>query len=512
MSDQNKKVEPVRFEPAAGPSRKPLEDSPARAPGTGSGGPDKWLVPALGGLLVLALLVFFWLPGQVTPGKVAEEVINETANAGGAASARPKPSSQEVSPYADAQLARERKAAQDVLAELLEVQFALEEIGVEQWAAEDFSAAQELAATADEQYRQQEFTTATETYREALAAMQAIRDSVDEVFQQQLEAGLAAIRSDQAEPAVTALELATLIKPDNPEALAALERARNLEPLLEILTNANAARATGELEAAIDLLKQAVALDPEHPGAAAQLASVQRELAKRNFNQAMTAGYKALDDAYFDEAERQFKRAQSILPAATEPEGALVETRIARTQAQIDAWRQRAEAAESREDWNKAIAAYQEILDIDGTVVFARGGLARSQTRAQVDTRLRQILENPTRLSNDSVFQDTQTLYQYALNLDNRGPMLREQLTRLDALLAKARVPVPVLLQSDEQTDVTVYKVAHLGAFRRHQLSLKPGEYTAVGVRKGYRDVRKKFTVDHDQQSMVIEIACTEPI
>ncbi len=512
MSDHNKKVEPVRFEPAAGPTRQTVEDSPARTPGTGTGAPDKWIVPALGGLLLLALLVFFWLPGQVTPGKVAEEVANEVANNGSGAGTRPKPATEQASPYADAQLARERKAAQDVLAELLEVQFALEEIGVEQWAGEAFSTAQELAATADEQYRQQEFTTAQATYQEALAAMQAIQDSAEDVFTQQLEAGLAAIRSDQVEPAVTALELATLIKPENPEALAALERARNLEPLLELLTNATSARATGELEAAIDLLEQAVALDPEHPGAAAQLASVQRELAKRNFNRAMTAGYKALDDAYFDEAERQFKRAQTILPAATEPESALVETRIARTQAQIDAWRQRAEAAEAREDWNKAIAAYREILDIDSTVVFARGGLARSQTRAQIDTRLRQILDNPTRLSNDSVFRDTQALYQQALNLDNRGPMLREQLTRLDELLAQARIPVPVLLQSDEQTDVTVYKVAHIGAFRRHQLSLKPGEYTAVGVRKGYRDVRKKFTVDHDQQSMVIEIACTEPI
>lgn len=514
MSDHNKKVEPVRFEPAADQAAKPARAEGVPSTPASDGGAGRWVVPALGGLIVLALLVFFWLPSQVTPeqpvdGAPAVNVDQPATNAGGA---RPGNTTEQASPWSDAQVARERKEAQDILAELLEIQFALEEIGVEQWATEDFAAAQALATTADEQYRQQAFTTAAETYRQALEAMKAIQDSVDQVFEQQLEAGLGALRSDQAEPALAALELAVLIKPDNADALAALERARKLPSLLELLAQANTARAQGELEPAVDLLEQAVELDPEHPGAAAQLASVQRELAKRNFNRAMSAGYKALDEGFFDEAERQFKAAQAILPAATEPQGALVETRTARTQAQIAAWRQRAEAAESREDWNKAITAYQEVLNIDNTVVFARGGLARSKTRAQLDKRLRQALENPRRLGNDSVYNDTLALYQQALALDNKGPMLREQLTQLDELLQKSRVPVPVLLQSDEQTDVTVYKVAHLGTFRRQQLELKPGVYTAVGVRQGYRDVRKKFTVDHDQQSLVVEIACTEAI
>ena len=126
--------------------------------------------------------------------------------------------------------------------------------------------------------------------------------------------------------------------------------------------------------------------------------------------------------------------------------------------------------------------------------------------------RLKEALAKPERLSNDRVYRDTRALYQQALNLDSKGPVLREQLARLDVLLEKAIIPVPVLLQSDEQTDVTVYKVAHLGTFRRHQLTLKPGVYAAVGVRQGYRDVRKEFTVDHDRQSTVVEIACTEPI
>lgn len=513
MNDQNKKVEPVRFEPAAAekPEAAPPETRGRQAAPT-RGGHGKWIVPALGGLVLLALLVFFWLPGQVSPERIARDIAARESTETATASNRPRPAEEQASPWQDAQSARERKAAQDVLADLLEVQFALEEMSVEQWAAEAFEDARSLAATADEQYRQQEFTEAAASYTEALEAMRAIQASADDIFRQQLDDALAAIRSDQAEPAIAALELALVIKPDSAEAAAALVRAQNLGPLLETMALANSARAEGDLERAIELLQQAVAADPEHPGAAAQLADTRRELAKRNFNQAMTAGYQALDAGYFDKAERQFKAAQAILPAAVEPQDALAEARTARTQAQINAWRQRAESAEAREDWSQAITAYQEVLDIDNTVIMARGGLARSKTRAQIDQRIQQVLGDPLRLSNESVFRDTQALFQQALGLDSKGPRLRKQLAELEELLEKAQVPVPVLLRSDEMTEVTVYKVARLGTFRRQQLSLKPGVYTAVGVRNGFRDVRKKFTVDHDQQSLVVEIACTEPI
>ncbi len=515
MSEHNKTVEPVRFEPASGPAKtqetsQPGPATPARG---GSAGTEKWILPALAGLLLVALLVFFWLPSLVDPRPVEIDTSADSGSSGsGTVTARPTPGVEESSPYNDAQLARQRKAAQDVLAQLLEVQFTLEEMGVTQWAEEAFTAAQAQATAADELYRQQEFEAATETYQAALDAMRAIEASIDQVFAENLQAGLGALLSDQAEAAISALELAVLLKPDDPDAQAGLERARKLGPLLELLVAANAAVDADDLDGARGILREATELDPEHAGAAAQLASVERAITRRNFNRAMSAGYRALDDERFDEAERQFKAARAILPSASEPAGAIEQTRTARTQAQIEAWRKRAVAAEEREDWNKAVAAYREILDIDSTVVFARNGLARGNTRVQIDQRIKQALAKPERLADERIYANTQALYRQALTLEQKGPLLKEQLLQLSDLLEKAVIPIPVLLQSDEQTDVTVYKVAHLGTFRRQQLTLKPGVYTAVGVRKGYRDVRKKFTVDHEQQSMTVEIACTEPI
>ncbi|MEM0954104.1 MAG: hypothetical protein AAGI24_08180 [Pseudomonadota bacterium] len=514
MSDHNKKVEPLRFDPASSATPKPVPEKtvPDVSAGSRANTNAKWVLPALSGLVVVALLVFFWLPRQVDPGAVelAQPEPPQSAAGGQGTGSR---STEERSPYLDAQLARERKDAQAILEQLLEVQFALEEIGIEQWNPEGFAAAQSKAEAADALYREQAFIDAAARYQEALDDMVALQEIAETVFQDQLELGLAALRSDQAAPALAALELAILIKPDDPDALAALARAQTLEPVLDLMQQASDASAAGDLKSAIAQLEEAVALDPEHPGAQAQLVATRRDLAKRNFNQAMSDGYLALDAGDYDDAERQFKAAQSILPAAAEPDTALAETRIARTQAQIEAWRRRAEDAEQREDWNRALAAYKEILDIDRSVVVARSGLLRAKSRAQLDQRLKQALASPDRLSNDAVYRDTQALYQQALAQETKGPLLREQLGQLDTLLKQAAIPVPVLLQSDEQTEVTVLKVARLGSFRRQQLSLKPGLYTAVGVRRGYRDVRQQFRVQAaTEQAQVIEVVCTEPI
>ena len=196
------------------------------------------------------------------------------------------------------------------------------------------------------------------------------------------------------------------------------------------------------MEQALALLRQAHALDRQHAGAEAQLRSVEREIARRDFNAAMTAGYAALDDARYDEAERQFLRAQKILPSAAETENALLQTRNSRTRAKIDAYGVRAREAEDREAWSQAIEAYREILSLDDTVVFARAGMIRSQTRARLDKRLRETLAKPGRLGDDRIYQDTRALYRQLLALEKKGPLLREQLEATCFILTDAGISV----------------------------------------------------------------------
>ena len=96
--------------------------------------------------------------------------------------------------------------------------------------------------------------------------------------------------------------------------------------------------------------------------------------------------------------------------------------------------------------------------------------------------------------------------------LPERGPRLAEGRQRLAEWLAVAGTPLPVVFQSDGQTQVTVYKVGKLGRFLQRELPLLPGTYTVVGSRDGYRDVRRSITVVTGQTLEPISIRCEEPL
>jgi len=67
-------------------------------------------------------------------------------------------------------------------------------------------------------------------------------------------------------------------------------------------------------------------------------------------------------------------------------------------------------------------------------------------------------------------------------------------------------------LVSDNLTEVTVYRVGRLGRFSQRVLNLRPGTYTVVGSRPGYRDVRRRLMVSPNQSSKPLEVRCEEAI
>ena len=152
------------------------------------------------------------------------------------------------------------------------------------------------------------------------------------------------------------------------------------------------------------------------------------------------------------------------------------------------------------------------MLNLDSSVVFAQQGVARTATRARLDGLLEEARNNPERLSTPSVNQETRQLLQVARKVKQPGVKLQQQISEIESALKIALQPVSVTLVSDSQTDVTVYKVGHLGSFESHQLSLRPGTYALVGKRLGYRDVRKEFVVAHGAAPEPISITCTEKI
>jgi tetratricopeptide (TPR) repeat protein len=513
MSSHNDPLQPTPFDAStSAPAESPVE-TPAAARGT-----PAWVLPALGGLLLLAAVVIFWLPERVGTPPPAEPPSAEDAAAGVADTApdiRPTPATpatDDTSPWSEAQLAKLRKEAQDVLQELLDIQFALEERGVQEWAAEPFTAAGELAAAGDELYKTREYAAAAERYRASLAAFQAIEASIPERVDAQLQAARDAIEAGDPAAADSALAMAALIEPEHPGLEALGQRAALLPQMVTLLEQAAAAEAAGDLAQAEALLSEAAGLDPAHQRVAAERQRVAAAHLEQRFNDAMSDGYVALDDNRFNRARESFRAAAKLQPGSGEAASALEEVTAAETAYRLSSLKREGERLEQREQWQKAVETYAEAREIDASVLFASEGLARSRPRARLDKQFRTALEQPERLSDVAVAEATEKLLQQARRIKPSGAVLQSQIQQLQVLLEQANTPVRVVLRSDMETDVTVYKVARLGRFQERELTLRPGTYTAVGTRNGYRDVRQKIVVVHDAMPSPITIACVEPI
>jgi hypothetical protein len=55
-------------------------------------------------------------------------------------------------------------------------------------------------------------------------------------------------------------------------------------------------------------------------------------------------------------------------------------------------------------------------------------------------------------------------------------------------------------------------QVGDLGRFQVRQLSLPPGQYTVIGRREGFRDVRYVLELAPGQRETALSVQCTERI
>jgi tetratricopeptide (TPR) repeat protein len=516
MPSHNDPVQPIPFDvvqPAPAPTATPRTADVEVHRGT-----PAWVLPALAGLSLLALLVIFWLPNNLQPFQraptqaAAESAGAQSTERADATAGQPSSATTDASPWSDAQAARLRKQAQEVLAELLDLQFALQEHGVEKWAPAPFSEVKAVAAKADALYKNREYEQAVAGYQQGLASLQKLQESMPQELTRLLEQAQQAIDGGDAPAAIAALQLAAVIAPDNGDIAKLLKRAEVLPQLLPLLQAAATAEAAGDLPRAQQLLQQAAALDPLHQRAQDELQRVTAKSHEQGFNEAMSRGYAALKEGRFDSARTAFGAAAKMQPGSKEAASALQEVRTAEAARQLSSLDTQGRQNEQQEQWQKAVAAYEQAQKIDSSVLFASEGLKRSRARAQLDQQLRTAIDDPLRLSDTGVAAATAQLLLQAKQITPRGSVLEQQINRLDTLLSQANATVAVTLRSDKETEVIVYKVAKLGRFAEHELTLRPGTYTALGTRNGYRDVRQSFTITADNTPAPVTIICTDPI
>lgn len=465
----------------------------------------KLVVLVLIALAVLALGVIFLLPGWVAEQTPTAEMVQEFASPLEPDLGVPEMSSEELEALS--------VEAELFLTQLLRQQGRLETQGAPDWASEDWQRYQTLFRDGDDAYLADAFYNAVPSYQEALALGNSLLARSEDIINRALEVGNEALVAGNPPLATEQFQLVLRIDAGHVEGQTGLARAQLLPDVLAHMEQGREREQSSDLVGALELYRQAAVLDPLWVPARLALADVNRRIADAKFDSLVSGALNTLAEEEFEEAYQLFTSALEMRPNSLEAADGLVQADQGMRLDQIALAQARAAAFEKRELWDQAIQQYLSALNFDDSLEFAKAGLTRARARADLDAKLDGLISNPNLLFNDGILKDAVILLKDARGMDDRGPQLNGQVAELDRLVLLASKPINVELHSDGLTDVTLYRVGALGSFTNHRMQLRPGPYTAVGTRDGYRDVRVVFEVLPATSTLgPIEVSCVERI
>jgi len=242
-----------------------------------------------------------------------------------------------------------------------------------------------------------------------------------------------------------------------------------------LLADAREAESARDFSRAAQDYSQALALDPGNPTARAGLGRANAAFGAGDYAQAVGAGFAALGAGRLEEAQADFQRARGLDPRGREAEQGL----------------------------NRVAAALR----------IRKAADMRYRTRADLEYRLEALVNDPQQLDSPAVRAEAASLIREADAMSSSGgTVLRSLAVRLAILLPAYDKPVHLALVSDNLTEVAIPQIGSFGTFARREIDLKPGRYTVIGTRAGYREVRRNVTVVPGQNVQTISVRCDEPI
>ena len=467
-----------------------------------SSGVPIWVAYALGGVLLAgAAVLFFVLP------RFAEE----------RASRRPPPEriiQETEAPRQDMQLLRiQREAADAAMGDMLQDRNYLATLQPSLWSGGAWEQAIAEEEKGDGFYRRREYPDAQGAYGTAGAMLRELREQAPDIGRAALEEALQAIESGDQATALAELEKAgILLGATDPEVQSASRRAARVPETMQAVAEARASGREGSLEEQRTAWQAVLGIDPERQSARRELSAVNARIDQQLFNSRMSRGHAALGEGDVEAARTAFEAAAKQRPNDPGPVEALAALELEERGQRLAQLQAAAMAGRFAEDWPRAAENYRGMLEIDSNIVAAQRGLAEAERRARLDEALENTIANARLLNRDDSWQRGKRLLDEAAAIPAPGSRLDGQLNRLEQALAVAATPAPVWLRSDGLTEVTIFHVGRLGSFDSRMLELRPGAYTAVGTRDGFRDVRREFIVAPEGLPEPLVLICTDPI
>ena len=410
------------------------------------------------------------------------------------------------------QLGLEKEDAEKKMTDFLTAKKELDGRGGSEWGGDLYAEMIKLGQEADALYMERAYASASEKYAEALSTVNSLSDQSNAAMHHLLEEGRKALSEGDGERAVNSFSVALMIDPGNESAYQGLQRAKKIGTVMGLIKSGEQHEQQKKLSFALMDYREALELDPQSEKARTAFNRIKTMIAQDQFQALMSSGFTALNNEKFESARTSFMKAQTFKPNSSEVKDALAQVDQAIRLARIETLRKEALIAEKSEDWDRALKSYVAALKIDGTLQFAIQGKEDSQEMVRIEKTMDFYLAKPEVLEFDQQLEEAIELLQEGSKIDPKGPRLTGQLEALNRLVKVAQTPLRITLISDNLTDVAVYKVGRLGTFLTKELDLRPGTYTVVGSRNGFKDVRKKLVVKPGGKDLRLSLICEERI
>jgi hypothetical protein len=463
------------------------------------------LLPTLLGVAALvAVAVVFLLPrAGVEESAFARKAREEAEQAGLA--------------QQSAEAARAAEAEARALAEAARSRFdaafkAVDMRAAARWATADLARARDGGAAAAQRFAVGDYKAAAAGWDEASKRLAALDATWPKALADAIQRGEQALAGAKTGAAREAFELALAIEPNHPQAAAGLARAGRIDQALALVDAAVRDEQAGRVSAAESGYRKALSIDGGVPGAQEGLDRLTAGRSADIYSVAMSRGFAESAAGRNDAARAAFNQALAVRPGSREALDAIAALDRGQKASALGLLEARALTAESDERWDEAVSAWREAAGLEPSLESAREGLARATPRAELQRRIDALIAGPERLWNAEGRAEARGLVAAAAAAGNPRERLAASAGRLEQLTAASQSPIRLRLESDGQTQVVIYRVGQYGSFATRDVELLPGRYTVVGTRTGFRDVRHELVLPPGAPSASVVVRCEEPI
>jgi tetratricopeptide (TPR) repeat protein len=402
--------------------------------------------------------------------------------------------------------------AEQLLGEWLRLQARAEADDIAAWGADSYPAILAEAAMGDRKYQEKQYVESEAAYQKSIRDLIDLLASKEDRLSSALENGELALAEHDGQSAADSFAMALTIDPYSEQARHGAERARNLEQVLALYQEGLEFERQENLTAAQQVLQEVIVIDSVFIPAREGLLRVENRIQELAFQKVMSLALEALNKNDTGEARKSLAEAARLRPADASVRDAGQHLAAMEKAQQLSQLQGRAERLTAEERWGETLQVYDEALAIDAHFAFAETGREMARQRFELDRQVQGIITRPDRLQESGPMQEAGMTLTRMQSIENPGPRLQKQINELSRLIRTASTPVEVILRSDNETSVVIYRVGRYGQLLEKRVSLLPGSYTVVGSRPGFRDVRKTLRVQAGKNQIVIDIRCEEPI